>query len=158
LDLTNAMSIQVNGGFAFERYIGNDAGTAAYNCMLDGMPVAMDDPVTVGEDSGTTDVDVLGNDSFGSNGPGVGPIVITVGPDNGGTATVDDNGTPDNPTDDSIDYTPAADFSGTETFTYQICDLDGDCDDAVATVTVTPVNDAPIAMNDSYTTPEDTPV
>ncbi|PRC50137.1 hypothetical protein C6A85_71060, partial [Mycobacterium sp. ITM-2017-0098] len=50
-----------------------------------------------------------------------------------------------------MSYTPNADFDGTDTFTYS---LNGGAAATVA-ITVTAVNDAPIAANDSYTVLED---
>jgi hypothetical protein len=44
---------------------------------------------------------------------------------------VNDGGTPNDPTDDTVDYTPNADYNGTDSLTYEICDADGDCDPAV---------------------------
>ena len=58
------------------------------------------------------------------------------------------------PTDDYIDYTPAAGFAGTDTFTYTIYDGNGGTD--TATVTVTVNNAAPVADDDAATTPTDT--
>ena len=54
-------------------------------------------------------------------------------------------------------YTPAADFSGGDSFTYKVSD--GKVDSAAATVslTVVPVNDAPVAKASTRTVPEDTP-
>lgn len=49
-------------------------------------------------------------------------------------------------------YTPLPDFSGIDTFTYQASDLLSSSNVATATITVLPVNDAPIAINDSYST------
>src|SRR3989441_5455925 len=56
----------------------------------------------------------------------------------------------------SFSYTPAATYNGPDSFTYKA--NDGQADSAVATVTITigGVNDAPVAVNDSYTTAEDT--
>ena len=55
---------------------------------------------------------------------------------------------------DWIRYTPDADYNGTDTFTYYA--YDGDAKTiATVTVDVSPVNDSPIAVNDSITTPED---
>ena len=56
----------------------------------------------------------------------------------------------------SFTYTPAADYNGSDTFTYKA--NDGTLDSNIATValTVTPVNDAPVAVKDTYTTAEDT--
>jgi hypothetical protein len=44
-----------------------------------------------------------------------------------------------------VRYQPDPDFSGTDAFTYQICDTWGRCDSATVTVTVRNVNDPPIA-------------
>jgi hypothetical protein len=68
-------------------------------------------------------------------------------------------------------YTPAANFNGTDTFTYTVTDR-GDPDNCTPgpdcaaprsttgtiTVTVNPVNDAPVASDGSRTTDEDTPL
>ena len=53
--------------------------------------------------------------------------------------------------DNSITYTPNADFTGTDTFTFQASD--GPLTSAVAnfTVTVTAVNDPPVAVPDTLT-------
>ena len=56
-----------------------------------------------------------------------------------------------------ITYTPFTNYSGSNSFTYRICDNDGDCSTATVTITVTPVNDAPVAVNDPLSTNEDTP-
>lgn len=60
-------------------------------------------------------------------------------------------GTPPN-----LTYTPAADFTGTDKFTFTV--NDGRVTSAAATVTiqVTPVNDAPVAVAQSLTVNEDT--
>ena len=68
--------------------------------------------------------------------------------------SINDNGTPGDPTDDFIDYTPAAGFAGTDTFTYTIGDGNGGTD--TATVTVTVNNAAPVAIDDAVSTPTDT--
>src|SRR5262249_57083701 len=58
--------------------------------------------------------------------------------------------------DGSSNYASAADYNGADSFTYKA--NDGLADSGVATVTITigGSNDAPIAVNDSYTTAEDT--
>ena len=55
----------------------------------------------------------------------------------------------------SVDYVPVADFSGSDQFTAQIEDPDGASATVTVDVTVTPVNDAPSAVDDTVTTPED---
>jgi gliding motility-associated-like protein len=57
-------------------------------------------------------------------------------------------------------YTPALNFNGKDTLTYKVCDngTPSLCDTAILVITVNPVNDAPVALNDVITTAEDTPV
>ncbi|MFY0522205.1 Ig-like domain-containing protein [Archangium gephyra] len=55
-------------------------------------------------------------------------------------------------------YTPAADYSGTDSFTFKANDGTADSIEATVTLTVTPVNDAPVALLGSVTTAENTPV
>jgi hypothetical protein len=100
----------------------------------DPQPTATDDNVTVCEGS-SINADVLANDDFGGNGPSTGAITITTNASNG-VATVNNNGTASDPTDDSIDYTPNAGYTGTDMLSYEICDADGDCSTATLTITV----------------------
>jgi len=41
-------------------------------------------------------------------------------------------------------YTPTADFAGSDRFSYQVTDANGDVSTTTVTITVTPVNDAPV--------------
>ncbi|MES1181948.1 MAG: hypothetical protein ABUL44_04045, partial [Flavobacterium sp.] len=61
---------------------------------------------------------------------------ITVISVQNGVAVVNDNGTPNDPTDDTIDYTPNLGFNSFDHIVYEICDVDGDCDQATITVDV----------------------
>ena len=65
------------------------------------------------------------------------------------------HGTLDLKADGGFTYTPDADFNGSDSFTYKANDGALDSNIATVTITVTPVNDAPVATNDSYTTDED---
>ncbi|MCU1364543.1 MAG: sorting protein [Ilumatobacteraceae bacterium] len=67
-----------------------------------------------------------------------------------GTVTVNANG--------SFSYTPAANYNGPDSFTYQ--STDGTLDSAVTTVTLTigAVNDAPVAGADAYSVSQDSPL
>src|SRR5207248_1682007 len=58
--------------------------------------------------------------------------------------------------DGSFTYTPAANFSGSDTFTYALNDGVVDSAPATVTITINPVNDAPVAIKDSFSTNEDT--
>jgi VCBS repeat-containing protein len=51
-----------------------------------------------------------------------------------------------------ITYTPASNYNGTDLVGYRICDLGALCAQAKITITVTPVNDPPVAANDQYYT------
>jgi len=131
--------------------------TVTVNAVND-LPTAVDDTATVNEDSGATNIDVTDNDDFGGDGPSTGTITLPSATSaNGGTLTVDDNGTPNDPTDDEVIYTPAPDFNGTDTFDYVIADADGDTSTGTVTVTVNAVNDLPVAVSDSITVTENSP-
>jgi len=96
--------------------------------------VAQDDVAIVDEDSSTT-VSVLENDTAFDPS-----LLIVTSATNGANGTVALN------EDGTIDYTPNADFAGTDTFTYTVFDAFGFAE-AIGTVTVvvSPVNDAPVA-------------
>jgi hypothetical protein len=101
-------------------------------------PVARNDFFTTLEDvavSGT----VFPNDSDPDNDP-LGYTLVT--PPITGRLVFQADGT--------FIYTPEKDFHGVVTFSYQVCDPAGLCDQAIATITVTPVNDPPIAMDDLF--------
>ena len=60
-----------------------------------------------------------------------------------------------NTADGSFTYTPTANFSGTDTFTYTVTDGTTPVD-ATVTINVGPVDDPPVAVGDAYSTAEDT--
>lgn len=66
----------------------------------------------------------------------------------GGTIVIDDNGTPNNPGDDFVFYTPPTGFVGIDTFYYTITDQNGGFSTALVTVTV--VNPLPVTWLDFY--------
>jgi len=108
-------------------------------------PVAEDDVVITGEDAPVT-ILVLPNDSDPDSD--VLSVESTSQPHHG---TVISNGT-------SIIYTPDPNYVGMDSFTYTISDGKGETSTAVVSIEVLPVNDPPIAQDDSQTTQEDTPV
>src|SRR5204862_4318751 len=59
-------------------------------------------------------------------------------------------------TNGGFTYLPATNYNGSDSFTYQA--NDGALNSGIATVSITigGVNDAPVALDDTYTTPEDT--
>ncbi len=52
-------------------------------------------------------------------------------------------------------YTPALDFNGVDHFTYRVTDGQAASEVAVVTITMTPVNDAPVAVGEGFETSED---
>jgi Cadherin-like domain len=103
------------------------------------VPVAVDDQATTPEDSSVI-IDVLANDSD----PDGDTLSIDLSASVASDGSVSDNG------DGTLTYTPGQDFNGTDGFDYNV----DDGHDGVATghvaVTVTPVNDAPIGVVDTY--------
>ena len=56
----------------------------------------------------------------------------------------------------SFTYTPAANFNGPDSFTYKAKDAALESNVATVTITVSPVNDAPVATDQAVVTEEDT--
>ncbi len=112
-------------------------------------PVANNDAATTAEEM-ALGIDVLANDTDVDNSMSTAVLVIVSGPANG-TATVEPNGT--------ISYDPAKDFTGQDSFTYQVEDEAGAKSNvATVTINVLPVNDRPVAVDDAATTNESTAV
>ncbi|MBA1145644.1 cadherin-like domain-containing protein [Ectothiorhodospiraceae bacterium WFHF3C12] len=132
---------------------GGGGGDGGGNGAVEDAPSAVEDSVSINEDAGATTIDVLDNDSFGTDGPGSVALALSSAPGNG-TATIDDGGTPSAPADDTIEYTPDPDYNGMENFTYVIEDADGDSAVGTVTVTVSSVNDTPAAGDDALTVEE----
>ena len=88
---------------------------------------------------------VLGNDTDPDGDPLTAALVT--GPSHG-TLTLNGNG--------SFTYTPAGNFTGSDSFTYRASDGTLTSNPATVTITVTATNDGPTAAGDAYTTAEDT--
>jgi gliding motility-associated-like protein len=111
-------------------------------------PTAYSDSNTTPEDTPVSG-SVAGNDSPSSDGGNVWSLSGSNGGATHGTITMDALG--------NYTYSPAANYVGTDTVTYSLCDTNGDCATSTLVITVTPVNDAPVANNDIKTTPENVP-
>ncbi|MDG0991521.1 MAG: Ig-like domain-containing protein, partial [Luminiphilus sp.] len=112
-------------------------------------PDAVDDSVTTAFGAPIT-ISVLDNDSDPDNDPL--SVVSNTGSTNGGTVVANPDGT--------FTYTPANNFTGTDTFSYTISDGNGGEDTATVTIQVgsPPPPSPPDAVDDSATTAEDTAV
>ena len=109
------------------------------------IPEAKSEPKTTPEDqpvSGkVTGTDVDGDDL----------TYVVAEPPKNGTVTID-------PDTGDYTYTPNPDFNGDDSFTITVDDGKGGKVDVPVNITVTPVNDAPVAGEDDKITPEDQPV
>ncbi|SEE58745.1 collagen-binding domain-containing protein [Polaribacter dokdonensis] len=120
-----------------------------FTLSVNDTPTTVDDTFSVNENSYNNSLDVLNNDTFGNDGPNTGTIVLPSGSTaNGGTVTVDDAGTPNDPTDDKILYTPSG-SAANDSFTYTIIDSNGDTSTANVNLSISSVVDC----NDSPTAP-----
>jgi VCBS repeat-containing protein len=159
------LTLNPNGSFAYTpaaNYNGSDSftyrpndGIANGNIVtvaltvtpVNDAPVASNDSYSTNEDTALTistpgvlanDTDVDGNSLTAA---------LVAGPSHG-TLTLNPNG--------SFLYTPAANYNGSDSFTYRANDGTTNSNIATVSLTITSVNDAPVATNDSYSTNEDT--
>lgn len=114
----------------------NDAPVAANDSYL----TAEDTTLTVSAASG-----VLANDTD-VDGDALSAVLVSNVAH--GTLNLSSNG--------GFTYTPNANFNGTDSFTYAASDGSLSSGTATVTITISSVNDAPVALNDSYATDEDT--
>lgn len=77
-----------------------------------------------------------------------GTLAITVDPSHGVAVANTSTG--------EITYTPDANYAGPDSLVYRVCDNSGDCDTATVSITVSPLNDPPVAVPDTASTAEDT--
>jgi VCBS repeat-containing protein len=114
--------------------------------VINAPPVAVDDAHVTFEDT-PLNASVAGNDTDAENGaltfaqvsnPAHGAVIFQPG--------------------GSYTYTPASNYCGSDSFTYRANDGVADSNVATVTIEVTCVNDAPMAVDDTNATNEDTPV
>ena len=143
-----------NGTITFFDADGADIGSARFvNVERVILPDADDGatPVTNPDTASTPEdepvvIDVLGNDTD----PNGDPLTVISATAPNGTVEINPDGT--------LTYTPDLDFNGPDEITYTVTDPDGNTATSTVAVTVTPVNDAPVANPDAIATPLDTPV
>ncbi len=98
-------------------------------------PVANNDSVTVNEDAPPTLINVRLNDSDPDGGT-ITVTGVTAGSQGGSTSVVSNQ----------VQYQPAPNYNGSETFGYMISDGQGGSASAIVSVTVNPVNDPPTVL------------
>lgn len=84
---------------------------------------------------------VLSNDT-GGNGNPLTAVLVSGTSSAQGTVSLNTNG--------SFTFTPTANFNGAATFTYRATDGARTSNNATVTINVVPVNDPPVAVNDTY--------
>lgn len=125
-----------NGPDSFDYTVCNTVGDCSTAMVtVDVLPIldVFDDSIATTEDT-AVDIDILANDN---DLPIIGTLTLTNPAD--GIVTIENNGTPNNPSDDSVSYVPNTGFIGTDTFTYTLCDNSGNCDTATVTIVVNPM-------------------
>lgn len=122
-----------NGPDSFDYTICNSSGdcsTATVTITVFPILDTVDDLVATDVNTPVV-IDVLLNDNDISS---VGTFATTN--PTSGSLVIDDNGTPNDPSDDTVTYTPNPSFTGTDSFTYTLCDDAGNCDTATVTIMV----------------------
>ena len=111
-------------------------------------PNAVNDAFESPEDTTTAPFTVLANDSDPDDGQTL--TVTTLSPSAAhGTVSCTAAG--------MCTYTPNANYHGPDSFTYGVSDGHGGTDTATVSITVTPVNDAPVALDDTLTIAQGVP-
>jgi hypothetical protein len=135
----------------------NDCGISDISCtsfyveVCNRPDTAVTDSLVVDEDNSLT-ADIIANDIDPDFNIDTSSIYILIPPVNG-VASVDTN-------TGILSYTPNANFNGPDSLAYVLCDL-GDpifCDTGWVYITVNPINDQPLAVNDTAVTNEDNAV
>lgn len=144
--LTYTPDLNYNGSDSFTFKVNDgqvDSNVATVSITVtpvNDVPIALNDAYSINEDTilNVTAPGILSNDQDVDGDPLSVLLVNNVGH---GTLTLNSNG--------SFTYTPASDYFGSDSFTYRA--YDGIAYSPIATVmlTVNPINDAPVAINDS---------
>src|SRR5205823_4787533 len=144
---SNRLALKYNGPDSFTFTVSDAALTSAAATVsitvtaVNDAPVANAQSVTTAEDTAAA-ITLTGSDVDGD----ALTYVVATQPAHG-TLT----GTAPN-----LTYTPAANYNGPDSFTFKANDGTVDSSAAIVSITVTAVNDPPVAANDSYAATEDT--
>jgi gliding motility-associated-like protein len=165
VDPTNgAIIVQSNGDFTYTPNVGfvgldtvvvqvcdnslacvND--TLFFNVIpINNLPIVQNDTITIIEDNNAIS-NILQNDSD-PDGPVSASTIIIVNPAHG-VASIDASG--------NYSYQPNSNYYGNDTIVFSVCDTDNNCINDTLFVTILPVNDNIVVMNDFFSTNENTP-
>ena len=143
---STTLATDQRGGVPRPQGTADDVGAFELEIAVNDAPVATDDTADTDEDTALNYIAVLTNDTD-VNGDSLSVSSVTQ-PSNGSASLV--NG--------EVNYTPAGNYNGPDSFTYTVSDGKGGTDTATVNLTLNAVNDAPVAANDTKTTDEDTPL
>ncbi len=150
-------SLNYNGNDSFTYQVKDAAGaisnTATVTIVINPVndaPLANADFATTPEDTPVS-IPVLANDTDVDSSLDPTSLLVVTVPSNGQAVV--------QPSTGLIEYIPQENFTGIDSFTYTVKDSEGAPSAPISvTVTVSPVNDIPVAVNDQASTNEDTPV
>ena len=112
-------------------------------------PVARNDIASTDENASITIPNVMANDSD-VDGDSISILSFDSVSVQGGTVRHDGDGT--------FTYTPRANFHSSDSFSYQISDGNGGTDRAIVEISVAAQNNPPVAVDDTASTSENTPI
>jgi len=147
-----------NGRLSVPGFTTNNKVNVNFGIKISTPPVAVNDVTSTNEDTPVT-VNVILNDTDVD-----GTVVASSVDLDPGTAGIQNAftniyGTWNVNSSGVVTFTPALNFNGNASVTYTVNDNDNNTSDvATLLITVAPVNDAPVTVDDAITTPEDTPV
>lgn len=150
-DVTYTPNPNFHGSDSFTFKVNDGAADSAV-ATIDITVSPANDPPQATADEGTTNEDIAITLDVLSNDDDIDGDVLTITVVSAAAHGVIANNGVD------LTYTPAADFFGSDAFTYTISDGNGGEATAPVTLTVEPVNDPPDPVNDLATTAEETAV
>jgi hypothetical protein len=147
-NVTYSPSPSYNGSDSFT-FKANDGASDSNNANVSLSVVAVNDAPTAQAQSVTTSEGVPVGITLSATDPDNSSLTyaIVASPSHGTLS-----GTPPN-----LTYSPVSSYNGPDSFTFKASDGTVDSNTALVSISVTPVNNAPVAIAQSVTTPEDTP-
>src|SRR5207253_80104 len=139
-------------GTATIGYTISDGNGGTNSALITVTVSAVNDPTAAVDDAATTSAARRSSDRPLDNDSDVDGDSLTI------TSLSATNGTAVIVGGTNVVFTPATNFNGTATIGYSISDGNGGTASALITVTVSAVNDAPVAVDDNASTAEDVPV